>query len=583
MTLSARGGRPPQTPAQAVGLTWNPNPPPSSTEADAAEAPQAPSPPSTGLRRLWHPLVAICGVQAALSLALVWSNTAYIDEADYLWVGHLLIKHWVHGASWPGALIKSNLSGSPFLYPPIGAMVDGLGGLAAARILSLLFMLGATIVLYSTAQRLFGRQAALIAAILWALSEPAFRLAYATYDPLSVFLTTISAWLIVQATVRGGAPRKRPLVFALGAAAVLGLANATAYSGIVIDPVVIAFALAVWWPALGPKRAVIYAGALCAGLVASFVLVMYGTGSWAGTGTIFHRQSKDHQDLALVVKEIWSYSGFLMALSLLGVLIAFKLENRARAVLVTLLGLAVFTAPVAQFHYGTAWSADKHVAYGFWFAVMAAGYGCSKLIGWPAGGRRKLIVIATVVALIYPAVYGFQAAWQRYHLWPNSAAFVSALRPVIANSTGIIYVPGHEQNIAQYYLPEGTQWQRWSSALALDPAGLPTPVPRSDWRGYYRKFVSSGRYQFYALFYDTTFTSSVALSPKRVAAGKVTKQRLLKLFAANSEEPGVPLLTNTLENSHKYQLVAYGPYNITNVTGSHDYGIFVIWKRVPGS
>jgi len=556
-------------------LTWNP-----SAEADAGQADGTgePSGPRTGLRRFWHPLVAVCGVQAALSLALVWSNTAYIDEADYLWVGHLVIRNWLHGTSWPSTLIKENLSGSPFLYPPIGAMVDGIGGLAAARILSMLFMIGATIVLYLVARRLFGPQAALIAAILWSLSEPAFRLAYATYDPLSVFLTTVSAWLIVQASYR-----KRPMLFALAAGLALALANATAYSGIVIDPVVIAFALAVWWPALGPKRALIYTASLGAGLVASFALVMVVTGSWAGTGTIFHRQSKDHQDLSLVVREIWSYSGFFMALSLLAILVAFKVENRARAVLVALLGLAVFTAPVAQFHYGTAWSADKHVAYGFWFAVMAAGYGCAKLIGWPAGGRKKLIAVCGAVALIYPAVYGFEAAWQRYHLWQNSGAFVTALRPVIAGSTGDIYVPGHEQNIAQYYLPEGMQWQRWNSALALDPAGLPTPVARSNWPGYYRKWVSSGRYQSIALFYDTTFTSSLALSPKRVASGGITKQRLLRLVAANSDEAGVPILTNTLENSHKYQLVAYGPYNITNITGSHNYGIFVIWKRIPGS
>ena len=41
----------------------------------------------------------------------------------------------------------------------------------------------------------------------------------------------------------------------------------------------------------------------------------------------------------------------------------------------------------------------------------------------PAGSRKKLIAVCGAVALIYPAVYGFEAAWQRYHLWPNSAAF----------------------------------------------------------------------------------------------------------------------------------------------------------------
>ena len=73
-------------------------------------------------------------------------------------------------------------------------------------------MIGATIVLYRWRNASSAGPAALIAAILWSLSEPAFRLAYATYDPLSVFLTTISAWLIVQSD----RPQDAPLVFALG-------------------------------------------------------------------------------------------------------------------------------------------------------------------------------------------------------------------------------------------------------------------------------------------------------------------------------------------------------------------------------
>ena len=31
-----------------------------------------------------HPLMAICLLQAAVSLSLVWSNTAFTDEAQYL-------------------------------------------------------------------------------------------------------------------------------------------------------------------------------------------------------------------------------------------------------------------------------------------------------------------------------------------------------------------------------------------------------------------------------------------------------------------------------------------------------------------
>ena len=131
-------------------------------------------------RRLRRPVLIICALQAALSLTLVWSNTAYIDEADYLWVGHLEIAHWLHGTSWPSAYAERLFSGSPVIYPPIGALADSIGGLAGARILSLAFMLGATVLLYLTASRLIGRGGAVIAAILWALSEPVMRLAFAT-------------------------------------------------------------------------------------------------------------------------------------------------------------------------------------------------------------------------------------------------------------------------------------------------------------------------------------------------------------------------------------------------------------------
>jgi hypothetical protein len=527
----------------------------------------------TATWRLWHPLTAILAVQAGLSLTLVWSNTAYIDEADYLWVGHLVLKGWLHGAPWPASQAKAMLSGSPVIYPPIGALADAVAGLAGARILSMLFMLGATALLYSAASKIIGRSGAVIAAVLWALSEPALRLAYATYDPLSVFMTTICAWLIVQA-----AYRRHRIVLAALSVIMLALANATAYSGIVIDPVVVAFAFLVWWPAMGARRALAYSSAFTACLVGGFALVMLVTRSWAGTTSVFNRQTHDRESLTLVLNEIWGYSGLIIALALLGMIVAVRLETRQRALLIALLGCAVFAAPVAQFHYGTSWSADKHVAYGFWFAAMAAGYGCARLIAWPTAARTRLVAAGCAIALIYPAAYGFQQAWQRYHLWPNSTAFISALRPVLANvPRGRIYVPGHETNIAQYYLPQGRDWRRWDAELALDPSGLPTPKPKSQWHSYYESRIK--KYSVIALFYSTSFTSSAGLSAKPLARGAITRQDLLNLVGENSKEAGVPILTRVLENSSIFQLEAWGPYNINNINGTHSYGIYAIWIK----
>ena len=119
------------------------------------------------------------------------------------------------------------------LYPPLGALADSLGGLAAARVLSLLFMLGATVLLWDSARRLFGRRAAFFAAALFAFSGPTLHLgAFATYDAMSVLLIALAAWLVVRG--RGRARRRPARMVAAGVA--LALANATAYSSRPVRP-----------------------------------------------------------------------------------------------------------------------------------------------------------------------------------------------------------------------------------------------------------------------------------------------------------------------------------------------------------
>src|ERR1035438_4502425 len=133
------------------------------------------------------PLVVVLVVQAVLSLRLVRADTAFEDEALYLWAGHLEWAHLLHGTPLPQ--FPSYFSGAPVLYSPLGALADSVGGLTAARILSLVFMLGATAVLWFTAGRLYGRRAAFFGAALFAVLGPTLHLgAFATLDAMSVFL-----------------------------------------------------------------------------------------------------------------------------------------------------------------------------------------------------------------------------------------------------------------------------------------------------------------------------------------------------------------------------------------------------------
>src|SRR5215831_20762397 len=234
------GGRPaaassPGRPAEAAGErpdVMSPESAPPGTQAEDRVA----------RARNWRfpgvwPLLAVLAVQAALSLRLVRADTASVSEAAALHAGHLEWAHWLHGGAIPP--FASYFSGSPVIYPPVGAAADSLGGLTGARVLSLVFMLGATALLWGTASRLFGRQAAFFSAALFALLGTTLHLgAFATSDAMALFLVAVAAWCVVRAGDRG--PETGWMV---AAACALALANAAAYSSVLFDLVVALLAL----------------------------------------------------------------------------------------------------------------------------------------------------------------------------------------------------------------------------------------------------------------------------------------------------------------------------------------------------
>jgi hypothetical protein len=430
-------------------------------------------------------------------------------------------------------------------------------------------MLGATILLYLTASRLIGRRGATVAAALWAVSEPVMRLAFATFDPLSALLTALSAWLIVQAGCR-----HHRGAFVAAAAAALALANVTAYSGIVIDPIVIVFAILVWLPRMTGRQAALYTACLLGCSAVFFSLLMAASHSWTGLlFTVVARKVVDYQSIVAILNDIWGYSGLIIVLAIIGAIAAGNTESRPRVGLLALLGAAALIVPVAQLHDQTAWSLDKHLAYSIWFASIAAGYGCDQLIRWFPGNGRQVAAVCCVVALAYIVGSSWQSAWQRYHTWPNASNFISAFRSVARQSQGSIYVPGHEANIAQYYTPQGHEWTRWDATLSLDPLG----VARGNWESYYADQLKSGNYGIIVLFYSTTFSSAPELTSELLFSppGSGLKTGLLTLVGKASGEPGIPPFTLALEKDPEYSLVRSGSYS-----GGHEYNVYAIWRKV---
>jgi hypothetical protein len=88
----------------------------------AADPAPAAGRPRSRLRLVPWALAGVLVIQAALSLRLIWYNTAFEDEALYLWAGHMEWAHWLHGA--PVQPFQAWFSGAPVLYPPLVPVVD---------------------------------------------------------------------------------------------------------------------------------------------------------------------------------------------------------------------------------------------------------------------------------------------------------------------------------------------------------------------------------------------------------------------------------------------------------------------------
>ena len=63
--------------------------------------------------------------------------------------------------------------------------------------------------------------------------------------------------------------------------------------------------------------------------------------------------------------------------------------------------------------------------------------------------------------------------------WPNSSDFIAIFRGLAEHGTGRMLV--EDPSIAEYYLPAGSQWQRWSSTRNIVlPSGAPTGGPSTQ-------------------------------------------------------------------------------------------------------
>ena len=416
------------------------------------------------LTRVPWPLLIVLSVQAGLAATLLRANTAFTDEALYLWAGHLEWAHWLDGARIPA--FAAFFSGSPVVYPPLGAIADSIGGLTGARLLSMAFMLGATCLLWGTASRLFGRSAGFFAAALFAFAGPTLKLtSFATFDAMSLFLLALAAWCAVHA-----GPRKDVGRWMLAGTVALALSNATTYSSAIMDPVVVLLVLLTGWPLPSAKQAASRAIAYVAYVAAALIMLFTLGGGLYGVGiaqTVLARTA-GADPMPTVLRQAAGWIGIVVALALAGVIIGIAHEReRSRKVLLAVLAAAALLVPAEQAHIHTVVSLDKHTDMGAWFAAIAAGYAVSSIARFRRSAVLRVLAAGIAsAALLYPARLGLIQARALFAAWPNSTAFVRAMRPLAVGTAGNMLV--ETPSIAEYYLPQaGSQWERWSTTSSI--------------------------------------------------------------------------------------------------------------------
>jgi 4-amino-4-deoxy-L-arabinose transferase-like glycosyltransferase len=504
---------------------------------DVLASPESTRTATSGARKIWLNrglLLGVLVIQAVLSLRL--RNTAFEDEALYLYVGHLQIEHLFYGTPVPD-FFTSYFSGSPMLYPVLGATADAAFGLAGARVLSLLFMLGTTALLYHLTHLLFNRRIALCAAAVFAVTQSTLFLGnFATFDAPVLFLLTLATWIVVRTASR------RAWEACLFAAPVLTLAVAVKYVALIYVPVVTAVAVLAAFPYRG-SRALLRGLALPTLVAAALAgaLAVGGSRHLDALRTTTTERASGHDRPMDLLLDCLEWGGLMLAVALLGAVLytwrvhrseAPGLGNAAapgrwwRACLGLLLCGATLLAPAYQMHLHTHVSLHKHIGYGLLFAAPMAGVGITRLIGthfrFPQFG--PLIWVALLA-------FGMSQSQELYRVWPNSAELVATLRSqVVADGHYLV----EANSPPRYYLREQTRPEQWTSTYAITYYGN-KGAPLTGEAGY-RKAIADG--YFDVIVFDRTVTKELDNKLAEQLASSPSYRLLTKLPFTNTRGIG---------------------------------------------
>ncbi len=433
----------------------------------------------TGVTMSRWSLPLILVFQALLSWALL-RNTAFQDEALYIYAGEQIWQHWLHGL--PLLDNYSNyFSGYPYVYPIIAGALDMLGGLELARLFSLVCMLIVTACGYYVTKQLFNQKSAVFAALFFVCQGPVLFLSrLATYDPLCLCLVAVGAALAVNAS-----QAQRPWR-ALGIGPLLVLAFGAKYAALLfIPPVLAILALCTLirrgWISMLVRGTLGVLSLIVVGTLAAILVIHFDPSMLhALVNSTTNRIVYQAYSRLFLAEDVAGIAGLSYAVGLAGLLLLLssclsearrasgvgmrdkcRVFARNQQMLFALLFLgSALLVPAYHIYKEELISLEKHLGYSMFFVMPVAGYVLASLSGFRRAfspGRYWLAGVATCLMLF---LVGTGVAQNLYSRWPSATGLTYAFQTQVRLGSGRYLV--EQVEVLRYYLRDDAYSWQWT-------------------------------------------------------------------------------------------------------------------------
>lgn len=412
-------------------------------------------------------IVVIGFALSALIVAVTQANGPFIDEGLYITAGIRTLQGY---ASDDGYL--SWISGSLF-WPVAAALAYRVGGLIGARILALLCVTAAIAASVDATRLIYGRRAALGAAIALSLSGPALSLSQlAVYDQFALVGVGVAFWAIAKLATTDN---QRWTVIA-----------AIAFSLGVISkyPMALcALPLLLWLAGLRKRRALLDMLLFGIFMCLPWLILLMPYRSQLATflvNRLAHNPGFGYTEHDIIVA-MFVFAGPQVALAIVGAALS---SGRWLAALAQVAGVTLW--PAYHILVGNYVSSTKHIVFGFVLAGPLMGIALVRMWNWSGGWLPRLGTALFVLLLASmcvgqftftePTVSSDPASYLVQHVqpgqqllisngWPYRLALYSAGRinsPWDVVDADSLSYPGHSQNLCSYdwYVSEqnGYDW-----------------------------------------------------------------------------------------------------------------------------